>query len=318
MTSTPELAEDFIPNVFISYSHDSDEHKAWVLTLAVRLRENGVNILIDQINLRFGSNLATFMEHGLTKANRVICVCSDKYVAKANGNIGGVGYEKNIISAEMMQDQNNNWVVPIIKNNSGERKVPLVLASRYYIDFEEGRLYESNYEKLLRELLDEPLYPAQPVGKNPFKDIKIFTKQRFLPKSEKYVSPAVAGSVGFDYANNDGYYAIGLGELMFECHFTRAGNGAIHMTSDGYSIHSIAQIKERMEIGDISDASQYDTSSRSRLFYSGHIAVYQNKSGFFAALKLRHIDAAVHPMTWDYVIFDYVIQTNGTPNFSFR
>ena len=28
--------------VFISYSHDSDEHRAWVLALSERLRKDGI------------------------------------------------------------------------------------------------------------------------------------------------------------------------------------------------------------------------------------------------------------------------------------
>ncbi|MCE7061919.1 toll/interleukin-1 receptor domain-containing protein [Dyadobacter sp. CY343] len=315
MNNDLEPVTEFIPTVFISYSHDDNEHKAWVLRLAVRLRDNGVNVLIDQINLRLGSNLAIFMEQGLTKANRVICICSENYVAKADNSLGGVGYEKNIISAAMMSDQNSSWVIPIIRNNCGIQKMPVVLANRLYLSFEEERLYESNYETLLRDLLDEPVYPARPVGKNPFKNIPIFTVQKFLPRSEKYISPATSGSIEFDYSNNDGFYAIGVGELMFECHFTRAGTGAIHMTSNGPSIYSLSQIKQKTEISKISDASRYDTSSKTRLFYSGHVAIYQNKSGFYAAIKLRHIDAATHPLTWDSVYFDYVIQTNGTPNF---
>ena len=39
------------PKVFVSYSHDSDLHKGWVLTLATRLVANGVNVLLDQWDL---------------------------------------------------------------------------------------------------------------------------------------------------------------------------------------------------------------------------------------------------------------------------
>ncbi len=35
------------PKVFISYSHDSDAHKEYVLALSVRLRNDGVNCWID-------------------------------------------------------------------------------------------------------------------------------------------------------------------------------------------------------------------------------------------------------------------------------
>jgi hypothetical protein len=36
------------PRVFISYSHDSDEHSDRVLELADRLRGNGIDAIIDQ------------------------------------------------------------------------------------------------------------------------------------------------------------------------------------------------------------------------------------------------------------------------------
>lgn len=35
------------PKVFISYSHDSTAHKAWVLTLATRLEGNGVAVTLE-------------------------------------------------------------------------------------------------------------------------------------------------------------------------------------------------------------------------------------------------------------------------------
>jgi hypothetical protein len=46
-----------IPKVFISYSHDSQEHKKWGLDLATRLRNNGVDAIIDQWELRAGDDL---------------------------------------------------------------------------------------------------------------------------------------------------------------------------------------------------------------------------------------------------------------------
>ena len=37
--------------MFISYSHDSLEHKKWTLELAIRLRNNGIDAIIDQFEL---------------------------------------------------------------------------------------------------------------------------------------------------------------------------------------------------------------------------------------------------------------------------
>jgi len=37
-----------MPAIFISYSHDNDEHKARVHALADRLRSDGLNIILDR------------------------------------------------------------------------------------------------------------------------------------------------------------------------------------------------------------------------------------------------------------------------------
>ncbi|WP_158009563.1 SEFIR domain-containing protein, partial [Bathymodiolus thermophilus thioautotrophic gill symbiont] len=37
-----------VPKCFMSYSHDNKEHEEWVLSLATRLRENGVDVILDQ------------------------------------------------------------------------------------------------------------------------------------------------------------------------------------------------------------------------------------------------------------------------------
>lgn len=66
------------------------------LNLATRLAKNGVDVILDQWDLRIGGDLSSFMESGLTQVDRVICVCYEKYVPKANTGLGGVGYEKMI------------------------------------------------------------------------------------------------------------------------------------------------------------------------------------------------------------------------------
>jgi hypothetical protein len=45
-----EQIEEIPPQVFISYSHDSDEHKNWIIQLATRLRSNGVDVILDVWN----------------------------------------------------------------------------------------------------------------------------------------------------------------------------------------------------------------------------------------------------------------------------
>ncbi len=66
--------------VFISYSHDSEEHKAWVADLARFLISNGIDVVIDAWNLRRGEDIPKFMEDGLSSADRVLMICTERYV----------------------------------------------------------------------------------------------------------------------------------------------------------------------------------------------------------------------------------------------
>lgn len=305
-----------ILSVFISYSHDNDEHKSWVLQLATRLRSNGVDVILDRWNLKLGSDLASFMERGLSESNRVICICSESYVKKANGGRGGAGYEKQIMTAEIISDQNTNWVIPLIRNNLGEKKTPTFLGGRVYISFEKDNLYEANYEDLLREILQEPVLPIPPIGKNPFQTIKEFEMQKFIPSTEKYVSPETSGTVTFDYSNNNGRYFIGQDELMFEIDFSKSSKSNIQLYSDPSSIRTVAISKDVESIKEIKDARIYNGSSRVRRPKINQVAILQNANGFYAGVKILAIEDDTRGDTNDEVIFEYIIQTNGSPDFT--
>ena len=304
------------PTVFVSYSHDGEEHSDWVLQLASRLRSNGVDVILDRWDLSLGQDLATFVEKGLTSSHRVLCICSQEYVDKANAGSGGVGYEKQIITAKLFADLHQKWVIPVIRNNPLPRKLPNFLASRRYTDFEEDRLYESKYEELLRALLDEPVLPVPPLGKNPFETAREYTQQRFIPGSEKYVSPATKGKVTFDYSNNNGKYSIGSGAYMFETKWSKASDQSIHIYNDPPSIHTVALVKDKQAISSIDGTRVYDGSSRTRTPSVGQIVLIQNMNGFFAALQVLNIKADGRGSPFDELTFEYVIQTNGTPDFT--
>ncbi len=302
--------------VFISYSHDNDEHKNWVLQLATRLRSNGVDVILDGWNLTLGQDVASFMENGLSAAKRVLCVCSEIYVDKANNKNSGVGYEKQIMTAELMDNLNTDWIIPIIRNNGSSIKLPIFLKGRLYINFDNDIFYESNYEKLLRNLLDEPVLPVPPLGNNYFQNIKEFSKQKFIPSNEKYTSPAKEGIVNFDYSNNNGKYFIGNAELMFELAFSKSSDYNIQLYNDPKSIESVAIVNDTDNIKSIKDARNYDTSSRVRRPNVNQIAIIQNVNGFYAAIKILSIKDDTRGHLNDEVTFEYIIQTNGTPDFT--
>ena len=176
------------PQVFISYSHDNDEHKDWVYKLACKLVDNGIETTLDQWELALGSNLPKFMEKGLTTTDRVLVICTENYIDKANDGIGGVGYEKTILTAELIQNQDSKKFIPIVRNVERQIKTPTCLAGRLYIDFSNDEAFDNSFKQLLHEIHGVPLNPKPKLGKNPFKkdtpsklndDSTVFFYERF-------------------------------------------------------------------------------------------------------------------------------------------
>jgi len=155
------------PKVFISYSHDSQEHKKWVLDLATRLRNNGIDAIIDQWELRPGDDLPHFMETHLANSDYVVMVCTDKYVAKANAGTGGVGYEKMIITSDLLSNIDSNKVVPVIRQ-FGTHNTPTFLKTKLFIDFSKDDDHEFSFDELVRTFHDAPLFEKPEIGNNPF------------------------------------------------------------------------------------------------------------------------------------------------------
>src|SRR5690348_3886356 len=89
------------PKVFVSYSWSSPEHKELVRSWADRLLANGVDVVIDEYDLKPGHDKYTFMEQSVTdpSVSHVLIVCDRAYAEKADARRAGVGTETQLISA---------------------------------------------------------------------------------------------------------------------------------------------------------------------------------------------------------------------------
>ena len=178
------------PKVFISYSHDSPEHKQWVSELAAQLRHNGIDAILDQWDLGLGDDITRFMERGIVGADRVLVICTDKYVSKANADEGGVGYERMIVNAELVQNLGTDKFIPIIRQASGKEKTPTFLGTRVYADFRNDNQFDAECEKLIRELHEMPIIEKPPLGKNAFSPIESDIQLTEIPEEVKSASAA--------------------------------------------------------------------------------------------------------------------------------
>ncbi|MDE0554674.1 MAG: toll/interleukin-1 receptor domain-containing protein [Candidatus Poribacteria bacterium] len=176
------------PKVFISYSHDSPEHKRWVSELAARLRHNGIDAILDQWDLGLGDDITRFMERGIVDADRVLVICTGKYVNKANAGEGGVGYERMIVNAELVQNLGTDKFIPIIRQASGKEKTPTFLGTRVYADFTRDSQFDAECEKLIRELHEMPIIEKPPLGKSPFPPVESDTQLTEISEKVKSAS----------------------------------------------------------------------------------------------------------------------------------
>lgn len=141
------------------------------MEFAIRLRNSGIDAILDQWELQPGDDLTHFMERNLSSADKVLMICTDKYIEKANSGVGGVGYEKMIVTSDLLKSIDSNKVIPIIRQ-SGTKNVPTFLKTKLFIDFSNNSEVEFSFDELIRTLVRAPLFKKPPIGNNPFKPIE--------------------------------------------------------------------------------------------------------------------------------------------------
>jgi len=196
--------DDIVPNhpvVFISYSWDNEEHKAWVRKFADDLRAlYGVNVLLDQYN-RGGLDLLDFMYKGVTKSDRVILIGTPNYKQKSeNYDSGGCKYEDQLISAELYRKMGTAKFIPVLREgtfSSSFKSLIEVLSGFSMVDVDDKQ-YGIVLKKIAAELWGKPLNAPPSLGPKP--DFSITAKNdASLLVSQTVNSSNIASKDGFDY-----------------------------------------------------------------------------------------------------------------------
>ena len=164
-----------VVRVFVSYSHDSNEHRARVIDLAQRLREDGVDCRIDAfVNGHPPEGWPLWMEREFREADFVLLVCSEVYhrrfrVDEISEKGLGVIWESNLTREHIYAAQGKiRKIVPILFEGAVKKDIPALLRGRcnhYYL--------KEQYASLLRHLTDQPMVVPMPIG--PKKDLPVST-----------------------------------------------------------------------------------------------------------------------------------------------
>jgi hypothetical protein len=160
------------PKVFISYSWDDEAHKEWVKELATQLRADGVDARLDHWHTVPGDQLPQFMEREIRQNDYVIVVCTPKYKAKSDDRTGGVGYEGDIMTGEVLTTKNDRKFIPVLARGTWAESW---VSGKRYIDLGDAVQYAEAYQDLLTTILGTrqkppPLGPLPPGHKRPAAD----------------------------------------------------------------------------------------------------------------------------------------------------
>ena len=139
--------------VFISYSYDSAEHMQWISDFVAKLQRNGVNIIFHQQEPIQDQEMIQSIESGIRDSDRVLVICTDSYVRKANEGEVGVGYEPTILTKQIVQNLRTNKFIPLIRQTLAEDKTPEFLKERAYVDFTDDTQFDAKFEVLLYDRL---------------------------------------------------------------------------------------------------------------------------------------------------------------------
>jgi len=156
------------PKVFISYSWDNEDHKAWVLNLANELAKNGVEPILDRFELNPGANAPYFMERAIDESDKVLIIFTENYNLKATHRKGGVGVEYSILNAEICNNiTDNKKYIPILRNGTSETSIPPFLRQLIAIYMQDDSKYDEQLKVVLHSVFEKPLIPKPKIGQRP-------------------------------------------------------------------------------------------------------------------------------------------------------
>lgn len=144
------------PRVLISYSHETEEHRARVLALAQQLRADGVDAWLDRFVAPPAEGWSRWMERHLKEVDRIIIVCTPTYFNRATRNapegVGlGVSWEWHLVRKEVYETRGEAArLVPVFFDADGFRSIPAEVWDRPRHDI--SQLEGSGYSSLLNDL----------------------------------------------------------------------------------------------------------------------------------------------------------------------
>jgi hypothetical protein len=173
-TATPAVdavGPDRPPLVFISYIHDSHQHKEAVRRLAIFLREHGIDAQLDQWFDGRRQDWYQWMLAMITRADFVIVVASPLCHVVGDGQISdhlNLGGQSEMAALrELLQRDRVEWtpkLLPVVLPGRDWREIPLFLQGSTADHYQVDDFTVAGAEDLLRAITEQPSTPPPPIG----------------------------------------------------------------------------------------------------------------------------------------------------------
>lgn len=165
-----------LPRVFISYSHDSNEHADRVLAFANQLRGGGIDAILDQFE-EFGliEGWTRWMTKHIRDADFVLMICTEPYYRRVMGDEEpgtgqGVRWEGNLIFQYINDaDTKNRRFIPVLFDNGQKAHIPDPIRPFQYYHLKGPADYDRLYWLLTNQRSTSPA-PLGPIKKLPPKE----------------------------------------------------------------------------------------------------------------------------------------------------
>lgn len=136
--------------VFVSYSWDSEEHRAWVKKFVDSLEEiEEITTVWDGYDLDSLIDKNYFMENATHDADFIVAITTCAYKAKADERQGGVGIETFLMSAVhwtgMLKDKRSR----IIAVQREPKSTPRYLEGKFHVDFSHDAQFPTKFAELV-------------------------------------------------------------------------------------------------------------------------------------------------------------------------
>ena len=156
------------PKVFISYSHDSEEHRGRVRGLHASLARDGCDGQLD-LHKDTDEDWPMWMTKKLKEADFILCVITETYARRFDGqelpDVGlGVGWEAGLIRRLLYGKKlHNDRIFPAVFADQDRHHIPIELQGydHFLLNVACG------YEALLRKILKQPQHLRPAIGTAP-------------------------------------------------------------------------------------------------------------------------------------------------------